>query len=55
MKTIERYPKDCLFKYPDGWYITFFDNSANMRRQVAGPYKSKNDSMLDREVLNKKK
>mgnify|MGYP003641463590 CR=1 FL=1 len=54
MKTInklERYPKDCVLQYEDGWYITFSSLGGNIIKSL-GPYKTKAISEHDRKILN---
>ena len=47
----ERYPKDCVLQYEDGWYITFKSLSGNTIKSQ-GAYKTKTMAEHDRRTLN---
>lgn len=47
----ERYPKDCVLHYEDGWYITFKSLSGNIIKSH-GAYKTKEMAEPDRRILN---
>lgn len=52
-ETKERYSKDCIRQYEDGWYITF-KPLRGIRKKSHGPYKTNAIADNDREVLNGK-
>ena len=49
----ERYPKDCILPYEDGWYITFKSLGGNIIKSH-GPYKTKSRAEHARRILNDK-
>ena len=49
----ERYTKDSVRQYENGWYITFKALNGN-RIKCRGPYKTKSIAENDREILNDK-
>ena len=48
---LERYPKNSVLQYEDGWYITFKTPTGNIIKS-RGPYKTKAMSEHDRQILN---
>ena len=50
----ERYPKECILQYEDGWYITFKTLSGNIIKSH-GFYRTKNIAENDRIILNDRK
>ncbi len=51
MEEKERYPKDCIHQYDDGWHITFKAQGGNIVR-FAHPYKTKAMAEIYRVILN---
>lgn len=49
---IERYSKDDIRKYGDGWAITIWDNGQKRRRIMADGYQTKNEAEHDRKIFN---
>ena len=50
----ERYPKDCVLQYEDGWYITFKTLSGNIIKSH-GSYRTKSIAEHDRITINNRK
>jgi len=47
----ERYPKDCVLQYEDGWYITFKSLTGNIIKSH-GAYRTRAIAEPDRLILN---
>tara|TARA_R110000782_G_scaffold240324_1_gene326771 strand:+ start:254 stop:571 length:318 start_codon:yes stop_codon:yes gene_type:complete len=48
---VERYPKNCILQYKEGWYITFKIKSGSIHKS-RGPYPTKSMAEHDRQSIN---
>lgn len=48
----ERYPKDCLMQYPDGWYVCFLNKITKKYVKVSTAFKTKAIADTERKLLN---
>jgi hypothetical protein len=48
----ERYSKDDIRKYEDGWWITSWHEKRKMRIRIIGSFKTRQLAENDREILN---
>lgn len=48
----ERYSKDDILKYKDGWWITLWNNETKTRLKLIGSFKTKQLAENEREILN---
>jgi hypothetical protein len=51
MRNKERYPKECVLQYEDGWWITFVRSNGTIAKSH-GAYNTRAMSEHDRIVLN---